>query len=101
MKTGVCDVNDVKNHIEMLESKIQAKLIKKLEAEGYYVIKLSVTNKPGIPDLIALPKGCNAEFYEVKQKNLKPRPLQLFRAKEINEGEYGTVYLHDGKTIKI
>jgi hypothetical protein len=85
----------------MLESKIQAKLIKKLKAEGYYVLKLAVTNKPGIPDLIALPKGCNVEFYEVKQKNLKPRPLQLFRAKEINEGGYGTVYLHDGETIKI
>ena len=85
----------------MLESKVQAKLIKKLEAEGYYVIKLSVTNKPGIPDLIALPPGCNAEFYEVKQKGAKPRKLQLFRAKEINEGRYGTVYLHDGETIKI
>jgi len=85
----------------MLESKIQAKLIKKLESDGYYVIKLSVTNKSGIPDLIALPPGCNAEFYEVKQKDKKPRPLQLFRAKEINEGGYGTVYLHDGETIKI
>jgi hypothetical protein len=85
----------------MLESKIQAKLIKKLKADGYYVIKLSVTNIPGIPDLIAIPKGCNVEFYEVKQKDKKPRPLQLFRAKEINEGGYGTVYLHDGETIKI
>jgi hypothetical protein len=85
----------------MLESKIQAKLIKELEAKNYYVIKLSVTNKPGIPDLIAIPKGCNVEFYEVKQKDKKPRPLQLFRAKEINEGGYGTVYLHDGETIKI
>ena len=98
---GVYDVNDAKNHIDMLESKVQAKLIKELEAKNYYVIKLSVTNKNGIPDIIALPPGCNAEFYEVKQKNLKPRPLQLFRAKEINEGRYGTVYLHDGETIKI
>ena len=33
MMIGVYDVKDVKNHIDMLESKIQAKLIKKLEAE--------------------------------------------------------------------
>jgi len=50
----------------MTEQKIQAKLIKQLEADGYYVLKLSVTNKPGIPDLIAIPKDSDAEFYEVK-----------------------------------
>lgn len=87
--------------MSLLESKIQAKLIKELEAKNYYVIKLSVTNKNGIPDLIALPPGCNAEFYEVKQKNLKPRPLQMFRAKEINEGGYGEVFLYDGNKFKI
>jgi hypothetical protein len=37
----------------MTEQQIQSKLIKKLETEGYYVIKLSVTNKPGIPDLLS------------------------------------------------
>ena len=40
----------------MTEQQIQAKIIKKLEAQGYYVIKLVQTNKPGIPDLIAIPK---------------------------------------------
>ena len=29
-----------------LESKIQSRIIKRLEAEGYYVIKLILTNKP-------------------------------------------------------
>ena len=48
-----------------MESKIQSKLIKDLESRGYYVIKLSATNKPGIPDLIALPKDCNAVLIEV------------------------------------
>ena len=82
----------------MLESKVQAKLIKKLEADGYYVIKLSVTNKPGIPDLLALPPGCMAEFYEVKQLGKKPRPLQVFRMNEIKKGNYGKTYTHDGTT---
>lgn len=85
----------------MLESKVQAKLIKDLEEKGYYVIKLSVTNKNGIPDIIALPPGCGAEFYEVKQKGKKPEPLQLFRMKEIRDGNYGKTYLHDGETQEL
>ena len=37
-----------------LESKIQARIIKRLEAQGYYVVKLILTNKNGIPDLLVL-----------------------------------------------
>ena len=33
----------------MREQAIQSKLIKRLESEGYYVIKLIKTNKNGIP----------------------------------------------------
>lgn len=80
----------------MLESKIQAKLIKSLEAQGYYVIKLSVTNKPGIPDILAIPPGSNVEFYEVKQPGNKPRPLQEYRIKEINDNGFGTAKIYDG-----
>ena len=40
----------------MTEQQIQNKRIKELEAEGYYVIKLKLTNKNGIPDLLALPR---------------------------------------------
>ena len=49
-----------------LESKIQARIIKRLEAEGYYVVKLILTNKPGIPDLLCLKNG-KASFIEVKR----------------------------------
>ena len=43
----------------MSEAKYQSKLIKKYEAEGYYVIKLISTNKAGIPDIVALkPRRC-------------------------------------------
>jgi len=85
----------------MKESIIQANLIKKLKAEGYYVIKLMHTNRNGIPDILALPKGCNAEFYEVKQKGKELAQLQLFVAKEIIYGTYGKVFKHDGETTKI
>jgi hypothetical protein len=36
----------------MTEQQIQSKKIKELEERGYYVIKLTKTNKNGIPDLI-------------------------------------------------
>jgi hypothetical protein len=81
----------------MTEQKIQAKLIKQLEADGYYVLKLSVTNKPGIPDLIAIPKDSDAEFYEVKRPGKKPRPLQEYRIKELKK--HGLkVYVYDGES---
>jgi len=80
------------------EQQIQSKLIKQLEKEGYYVIKLSVTNKTGIPDLLAIPRGSNVEFIEVKRPGQKPRPLQVFRIKELNNhGVKATVY--DGTTF--
>lgn len=69
----------------MLESKIQSKLIKDLEKEGCYVIKLISTNKNGIADLLSFDKDNTPTFIEVKQKGKKPRPLQIYRAKELNE----------------
>jgi Holliday junction resolvase len=49
----------------MTEQKIQAKRIKQLESDGYYVIKLISTNKNGIPDLVALKDG-SILFSEIK-----------------------------------
>ena len=68
-----------------LESKIQSKLIKQLEKDNYYVIKLGVTNKNGIADILAIPKNADVLFVEVKQKGKEPAPLQKFRAKELKE----------------
>lgn len=67
-----------------LESKIQARIIKRLEAQGYYVVKLILTNKNGIPDLLLLKDG-KASFVEVKRPGEKPRPLQEYRMKELTE----------------
>ena len=77
----------------MTEQQIQSKLIKKLESEGFYVLKLSVTNKPGIPDLIAIPKNSDVKFIEVKRPGHKPRTLQVYRIKELqNHGVSATWY---------
>lgn len=67
----------------MSEQKIQAKLIKMLEEDGYYVIKLIKTNKNGIPDVVAIPKNSDILFIEVKKPGKNPTPLQKFRIKEL------------------
>jgi len=69
----------------MKESQIQSKKIKELEAQGYYVLKLLKTNKNGIPDLIAIPKNSDVEFFEVKGPAGKLSPLQEWRIKELKE----------------
>lgn len=67
------------------EQQIQAKRIKQLEAEGYYVIKLIKTNKNGIPDLIAIPQGCNVLFSEIKKPTGILSELQKYRIKELEK----------------
>jgi hypothetical protein len=67
----------------MTEQQVQTKLMKDLEDKGYYVIKLIKTNKNGIPDLIAIPKNSDVEFYEVKRATGRPSELQKYRIKEL------------------
>ena len=82
----------------MKEQDIQSSLIKRLEGEGYYVIKLIKTNKNGIPDVLAIPPGCPVEFFEVKVPGKKPSPLQSYRIGELNNhGCKAEVY--DGKKV--
>ena len=79
----------------MTEQKIQTKKIKQLESEGYYVIKLMLTNKPGIPDLIAIPRDSDVLFVEVKKDTGKLSKLQEYRIKELtNHGL--KVFVYDG-----
>ena len=68
----------------MLESKIQTKIIKKLEADGFYVIKLIKTSKNGIADLLALKDG-KVTFIEVKQPKGVVSELQKLRKKELED----------------
>ena len=69
----------------MTEQQIQNKRIKELEAEGYYVIKLKLTNKNGIPDLIAIPKESDVKFIEVKKEKGKLSKLQEYRIDELKK----------------
>lgn len=66
----------------MLEQKIQSKIIKKLELNGWYVVKLIKTSKNGIMDLMALRNGITI-FIEVKQPNGVLSEIQKYRIKEL------------------
>ena len=69
----------------MTEQQIQAKKIKELEAQGYYVLKLIKTNKNGIPDLLALHPNKEILFVEVKTKTGRVSKLQEYRIKELKD----------------
>ena len=68
----------------MLESAIQTKIKKKLEAEGWLVVKLIRTSINGIPDLMCLKNG-KAMFIEVKQESGKLSEIQKLRIKQLQE----------------
>ncbi|QDP58591.1 MAG: putative nuclease [Prokaryotic dsDNA virus sp.] len=80
----------------MTEQQIQAKRIKQLEADGYYVIKLVKTNKNGIPDLVAFKPDAEILFSEIKKPNGKLSKLQEYRLKELKSYGFKTeVYKGD------
>ena len=74
----------------MTEQQVQAKRIKELESQGYYVIKLVKTNKNGIPDLIAIPRGVDVLFSEIKTKGGNLSKLQEYRLKALDECGFST-----------
>lgn len=68
----------------MLESKLQSKIIKKLESNGFYVVKIIRANKSGFPDLLVLKDG-KTTFIEVKQPKGVVSELQKLRKKQLEE----------------
>ena len=65
-----------------LESVIQSRIIRRFQNEGWLVVKLSLTNLSGLPDLMALKDGIT-KFIEVKRPDKKPRPLQEYRHSQL------------------
>jgi len=67
-----------------MESKVQNKIKTYMESKGYHVIKVIQLSLNGYPDLMCLKDG-QTIWIEVKDKGEKPRPLQEYRIKELNE----------------
>lgn len=68
----------------MSEQKLQKKILDWLIANGYWVVKVTVANKNGVPDILACsPLGVFVAI-EVKFGSNKPSPLQTYNVNEIN-----------------
>lgn len=67
-----------------MESKLQKKVIKDLKKHGWYVVKIIMSNIPGIPDVICLRNG-EVFWIEFKSEGKKAEPLQLHRHTELRE----------------
>ena len=69
----------------MSESKTQSQILQWLEKHGFYCVKTIVSNKKGVPDILACsPKGRFIGI-EVKYGNNKPSKLQEYHMMRINQ----------------
>lgn len=81
----------------MLESAIQTKIKKRLEKDGWEVIKLIKTSWIGIPDLMALKDG-KIKFIEVKQTIGILSEIQKLRIKQLKEKGFEVLVWTDFET---
>lgn len=68
----------------MRENKIEAYLVKKVEAMGGKCVKMSAQHHRGIPDRLILMPGGKARFVEVKADGGKPTKLQILALRKMN-----------------
>ena len=69
----------------MSESKLQASILKWLDSEGFYCVKTIVSNKKGVPDILACsPKG-HFVAIEVKYGANTASKLQEYNIKQIKD----------------
>jgi len=58
-------------------------VIRKLEKNGWFCLRLIQTNKNGVADWEVMKKGEVPYFIEFKAKGEKPDPLQTYRHEEM------------------
>jgi Holliday junction resolvase len=66
------------------ESALQKKIRVDLEKSGWFVLKVTICNKPGFPDLTLMRQGAIL-FLEIKSVGKKAEPLQLHRHEELQK----------------
>tara|TARA_R110002020_G_scaffold333536_1_gene548977 strand:- start:315 stop:572 length:258 start_codon:yes stop_codon:yes gene_type:complete len=76
----------------MKEQDYQNKLIKKYEAQGYFVLNLIKTNCNGISDLLVLKADEIPMFIEVKTPSGVISEIQKYRMKKLKEKGFKCYY---------
>lgn len=69
----------------MSEQKLQAKILKWLHDQGYWTVKTVVSNKKGVPDILACSPTGQFVAIEVKFGRNKPSKLQEYHIAELNK----------------
>ncbi len=69
----------------MSEQKVQKKILDWLTKQGYYTVKTIVSNKKGVPDILACSPNGRFVAIEVKFGKNKASKLQEYNVKLINE----------------
>lgn len=69
----------------MSEQKLQSKILKWLDKQGFYTIKVIVCNKKGVTDIIACSPQGRFVGIEVKFGSNKPSKLQEYHVAEIKK----------------
>lgn len=69
----------------MREQAIQAKILKWLAKEGYWTMKAVVSNKKGVPDILACSPTGQFVAIEVKAAKGKASKLQEYHLNEIRK----------------
>ena len=80
------------------ESKLQTKILKRIEKRGAYAIKVISANKNGVHDII----GCHLGYFfsiEVKFGRNRPSPLQLAHLHLIRDAGGMSVIAWDVETV--
>lgn len=67
------------------ESYVQGTIIKWLQSIGWYVVKVIVASKSGVPDIVACDPSGNFWAFECKVGKNKASPLQLHNIQEIEK----------------
>ncbi|SJZ94004.1 hypothetical protein SAMN02745116_01898 [Pilibacter termitis] len=67
----------------MREKQVEQQLVQATKAIGGICLKLTSPSMAGIPDRVVLLPNGKIGFVEVKAQKKKPRPLQVYRMKQL------------------
>ena len=81
------------------ESKLQSKIIKLLEEDGWIVVKTIQLSKNGFPDIFAFKSGITM-FFEVKSPNGVRSEIQKYRIKQLREQGFRAEFVDNIEHVK-
>lgn len=84
----------------MSEQKLQTKILKWLKDNGFWVIKTIVTNRNGVPDIIACAPNGTFVAIEVKYGTNKPSKLQEWNINLITHNNGIAFVAYNLETVK-